>query len=144
MLLLTASDLSPSYWLHHPRAPVDLSKAINALWNEGVRIFVELGPKPVLIKDAESILGKDKASEALMVPTLDPNEDNLMTVIKTLGKLINAELQEIDVQIFQNFNLKITTSEFFILKLFLAIKQCKQQQEHSLKIKKNLYSFKTP
>ena len=41
-------DLGPEHWWRNVREPVQFESAINCLLNEGARVFVEIGPRPIL------------------------------------------------------------------------------------------------
>ena len=82
-------DLTAEYWYRNVREPVRFDDAINYLLKEnGVTVFLEIGPHPVL-KDyvAQSVKAID--SSAAVLPTLrrpgskgpEPEADNLWTAI---------------------------------------------------------------
>jgi acyl transferase domain-containing protein len=40
--------LGPEHWWRNVREPVQFEAALNCLLKEGLRVFVEIGPKPIL------------------------------------------------------------------------------------------------
>lgn len=88
---------TPEYWMDHARATVNLPAAVNTFWEQGVRVFIELGPRPVLLHDAKTILGDDKVSQALWMSTINGKDSNWTTVLKGLGQLYEVQAIDLDI-----------------------------------------------
>jgi acyl transferase domain-containing protein/SAM-dependent methyltransferase len=74
----------PLYWRRHMREPVRFADAINALADTGCRLLIEIGPQPVLMGMARSILPDDKA---VRLPSLSRNVDDRLQVLESLAGL---------------------------------------------------------
>lgn len=69
-VMRSKNDFNPEYWLSHARARVDLPTSVKSLWDQGARVVIEVGPRPVLIHDAKEILGQKKASKVLWIASM--------------------------------------------------------------------------
>ena len=47
--LATSEIATPQYWCRHLREPVRFAASMETLQQQGVEVFVELGPKPTLL-----------------------------------------------------------------------------------------------
>jgi acyl transferase domain-containing protein/acyl carrier protein len=75
---VAGSELTqPSYWRRHLREPVRFAASVDALWRQGVRIFVEAGPHPVLLGMARRCVPE---GEALWVPSLRRDQPDWLQV----------------------------------------------------------------
>ncbi|MEV6419582.1 type I polyketide synthase [Streptomyces sp. NPDC051662] len=79
----TAEELaSPEYWVRHVRESVRFHDAVMALREEGVDVFLEIGPGGVL-----SGLGQLNAPEAVFVPALRGDRPELVALTTAVGQL---------------------------------------------------------
>ncbi|MFF5103463.1 type I polyketide synthase [Streptomyces sp. NPDC000134] len=80
---VTAEELaSPEYWVRHVRESVRFHDAVVALREQGVDVFLEIGPGGTL-----SALGRDSVSDAVFLPALRgdrPEETALVTTVVAL------------------------------------------------------------
>jgi acyl transferase domain-containing protein len=74
----------PDYWKRHVREPVRFEAAIRAAEQEGCRIFVEVGPQPVLLGMGARCL---PGSAAAWVPSLRKDREAGRQVLESLGAL---------------------------------------------------------
>ena len=51
---------TPDYWVRHIRQPVQFAAAINGLAQQGIKIFLEIGPKPILLGMGRQCLLEDE------------------------------------------------------------------------------------
>jgi amino acid adenylation domain-containing protein/FkbM family methyltransferase len=72
----------PAYWARQARQPVRFQDGLNALHRRGHRLFVEIGPRPVL-----SILGAQTADDCTFLPSLGGTEGEWETLFDTLSGL---------------------------------------------------------
>src|SRR5690606_5913762 len=72
------------YWSRHLRQPVQFQKAMETLHTYHQRIFVEIGPNPVLLSLGERCLPNDTG---LWVPTLRKNRDDWQQILESLATL---------------------------------------------------------
>lgn len=73
-----------AYWRRHLREPVRFADGLETLAEMGCRLFVEIGPRPVLIALGQrSSIGGD----AVWVPSMKPGEGELHRMVHSLGEL---------------------------------------------------------
>ncbi|MDT0543553.1 type I polyketide synthase [Streptomyces sp. DSM 41529] len=83
----TAEELcSPGHWVRHAREAVRFDDAVRRLGDQGVGIFVEIGPDAVLSALAREILG-ERTSEAVVVPVCRKDRGETATVVAALAGL---------------------------------------------------------
>ena len=89
---------SPDYWRRHLRDTVRFGAGIEVLYQQGVRVFVEIGPKPVLLgvgSNQLSALARNPASSidaaslagVNWLPSLRPNVSDRRTMLEGLAAL---------------------------------------------------------
>jgi acyl transferase domain-containing protein/NADPH:quinone reductase-like Zn-dependent oxidoreductase/SAM-dependent methyltransferase/acyl carrier protein len=80
------SELDARYWWRNLREPVYFGASMEAMIAEGYRIFVELGPHPVLAASiAECLAARDERGVAL--PSLRRQDEERATMLGTLGAI---------------------------------------------------------
>ncbi|MEM1168905.1 MAG: type I polyketide synthase [Cyanobacteria bacterium P01_H01_bin.35] len=79
------SIATPSYWVNHVRQPVRFAQGIETLKQQGYEIFLEMGPKPILLGMARQCLSEDSVVEWL--PSLRPGVDEWQQMLSSLGQL---------------------------------------------------------
>ena len=82
--LLTEQPLDAAYWGQNLRQPVRFAAAVEQLVADGYRVFLELGPHPVLLPAIQRSW-PDKGLVAL--PSMRRQEDAQRVVLETLGSL---------------------------------------------------------
>ena len=75
------------YWRRHVREPVRFAQGMQTLVEEGCRVFLELGPSPVLLAMARQSL---EATDLLWLPTLRPNRNDWAESLGSLQGLYHA------------------------------------------------------
>jgi acyl transferase domain-containing protein/acyl-CoA synthetase (AMP-forming)/AMP-acid ligase II/Zn-dependent alcohol dehydrogenase/NAD(P)-dependent dehydrogenase (short-subunit alcohol dehydrogenase family)/acyl carrier protein len=83
---------SPAYWIDHILQPVQFAKGIKYLDEQQVNIFLEIGTKPTLRRMAESILSNRNNQAKLLLHSLDHNQKDWQSILKTLAQLYIAGL----------------------------------------------------
>ncbi len=73
-----------SYWVNHVRQPVQFARSMETLHQEGYQVFLEIGPKPILLSMGQQCLPKE---EALWLPSLRPGRDDWQQMLHSLGEL---------------------------------------------------------
>ncbi|WP_163864653.1 type I polyketide synthase [Myxococcus eversor] len=79
-----ASFTLPDYWVRHVREPVRFSEGLRTLVQRGVRVFLEVGPKPVLSNLARDVVAPEAA---LFLETLHPRRSNWAGLLRALSEL---------------------------------------------------------
>ncbi len=79
---------SADYWVRHLRGAVRMSESLTWFGSEGYGIFLEVGPKPVLLSFAEEVLGTGICG----VPSMKPRVPDEATLSESLGQLYRAGL----------------------------------------------------
>jgi malonyl CoA-acyl carrier protein transacylase len=75
---------TPDYWVTHVRQPVRFAQSMETLKQLGYNIFVEIGPKPVLLGMARQFIKDDAIS---WLPSLIQGQSNRKRMLETLGEL---------------------------------------------------------
>ncbi|WP_418952510.1 type I polyketide synthase [Streptomyces albireticuli] len=84
--LATAQELcSPDYWVRHVRGTVRFGDGVRTLHDQGVRVFLEIGPDAVLSAMAQECL--PGARNLAFVPALRRDRGEAQAVVTALGKL---------------------------------------------------------
>ncbi len=76
---------SPEYWVQQVREPVRFSSALASVAGAGVRVYLELGPDPVL-----SAAGADVTDSGVFAAALRSGHDETVTTTAVLGELFCA------------------------------------------------------
>ncbi|OXR41482.1 Phthiocerol synthesis polyketide synthase type I PpsC [Nocardia cerradoensis] len=93
---VSEADWDASYWWSNVRQPVRFFDAVGALVGAGHRIFLEVGPHPVLSGNIrEALLGAD--AQGTTVPTLDREESDADSLRRTLIGLHAAGVLDRDL-----------------------------------------------
>ncbi|MEM7344954.1 MAG: beta-ketoacyl synthase N-terminal-like domain-containing protein, partial [Chloroflexota bacterium] len=82
---LVSDEMSqPVYWINQIRQAVQFTNGMEALKEEGVDTFIEIGPTPTLLA-----LGQQYLSEARYqwLPTLRPSQNDSVQILDSLGQL---------------------------------------------------------
>jgi acyl transferase domain-containing protein len=75
---------SAGYWRTHVLAPVRFHEGMHTLAREGHRLFVEIGPNPILIGLGQRTLTDDSGT---WLPSLQKGKDDWATMLHSLGAL---------------------------------------------------------
>ncbi|MBU6350102.1 MAG: SDR family NAD(P)-dependent oxidoreductase [Chloroflexi bacterium] len=92
---LADSDIAtPDYWVRHVRNPVRFDDGIATLHKQGVDVFLEIGPKPLLIGMASQWLASPPPEETAVstppptyLPSLRPGQGDWHQLLTSLGTL---------------------------------------------------------
>ena len=90
-----ADMLSAEHWWRNVREPVQFEAAFSRLLTEGLRIFVEVGPKPILSSYVRDILREagvrgatiETLNETAMAETVDPIERSVSRTLLAGGRV---------------------------------------------------------
>ncbi|MEW6234619.1 MAG: type I polyketide synthase [Candidatus Omnitrophota bacterium] len=75
---------SPGYWRRHARWPVRFSESMETLRQRGCKVFIEIGPKPVLLGMSRQCLPDE---ERLWLPSLRQGASDWRRMLESLGVL---------------------------------------------------------
>ena len=73
-----------SYWVAHARRPVRFAEGVDALYADGCRVFVEVGPRPTLVPMAQQVVAGD---DVHWLTTLRSGSDDLRRLYELLASL---------------------------------------------------------
>ncbi|CAL8084808.1 unnamed protein product [Orchesella dallaii] len=99
--LINANELNAEYWVQHTREKVSFLDASKKAVELGCKIFIEIGPQPVL--SALTMMNND--ASLLCLPSLKRNENEWETLLNSLGKLYLKGM-EIDWKGFDQFYMR--------------------------------------
>ena len=81
---VTTELTEPSYWRRHVRHAVRFADGMATLKADGVELFVEIGPRPILSGMGARCYGD---TEATWLPSLHPDVDDAAQIVRALGGL---------------------------------------------------------
>jgi malonyl CoA-acyl carrier protein transacylase len=82
--LATDEIATPEYWCRHITNPVRFAASMECLQQQGVEVFIEIGPKPILLGMARQCL---PFHQGLWLPSLRPEQDNWQQILQSLAAL---------------------------------------------------------
>ncbi len=82
--LATAEIATPEYWVNHIRQPVRFTQSMETLDQENYRLFLEIGPKPILLAMGRQCLPENVGS---WLPSLRPPQDDWQQILTSLGQM---------------------------------------------------------
>nr|VFJ75469.1 MAG: amino acid adenylation domain-containing protein [Candidatus Kentron sp. FW] len=79
---------TPAYWRRHIREPVQFAAGMETIDRLGVGIFLEIGPRPVLLGMGRECLSADREDDrGLWLPSMPPETENWPQLLRTLAEL---------------------------------------------------------
>jgi len=81
---ITDEIATPEYWCDHVQQPVRFAASMEALYQRGYKVFVEIGPKPTLVGMGRYCLPE---GEGVWLPSLRPGREDWQQLLDSLGKL---------------------------------------------------------
>lgn len=82
--LLTAEAITPEYWCRHLREEVQFAQSMETLHKYGYDVFVEMGPKPILLGMARQCVPEIKAT---WLPSLRQGQEDWRVLLQSLADL---------------------------------------------------------
>ena len=82
--LITEAIASSDYWVNHIRQPVHFFQSMTALHQQQIELFLEIGPKPILLGMGRQCLPEDAG---MWLPSLRPGADEWQQILSSLGQL---------------------------------------------------------
>jgi len=89
MIIPSGETLNQDYWVNHLRQPVLFASGMDALENEGIDTFIEIGPSPVLLGMGKRYL---KKSELSWFPSLRKGKSDKRIILNLVGNLYTKGL----------------------------------------------------
>ncbi len=83
---MQGDEFGADYWWQNVRQPVRFAKAAKTLVEDGYRVFLEVGPHPVLRTNINECLQADD-KKGFSLPSLRRNEPEMPTLLNSLGAL---------------------------------------------------------
>ena len=75
---------TPEYWVNHVRQPVRFAESMKALHEQGYELFLEIGPKPILLGMGRQCLPEDVG---VWLASLRPPKEEWQQMLESLGEL---------------------------------------------------------
>ncbi len=89
--------LDAAYWRFNLRNTVRFSEAMKALYDQGYRVFLEIGPTPILVSMGSQCVPQ---GQGVWLPSLRPDRDDWEQVLEDLATLyvkgVNIDWKEFD------------------------------------------------
>lgn len=77
---------APAYWCRHIREPVQFERGIETLHQQGYKLLLEIGPKPVLLGMARYCLpAGSEQQNVFLIPSLRAKQGNWQTMLQSLA-----------------------------------------------------------
>jgi acyl transferase domain-containing protein/NADPH:quinone reductase-like Zn-dependent oxidoreductase/acyl carrier protein len=86
---ISAADWDAKYWCANVRKPVRFGETIETLIGDGHRVFLEVGPHPVLSGNIRAIVAH-AGEPGVAIPTLRRGESDQDNMVRTIGELYRA------------------------------------------------------
>jgi myxalamid-type polyketide synthase MxaE and MxaD len=80
----TENIATPEYWVNHVRQPVHFAQSMQTLHREGYKLFLEIGPKPILLGMGRQCLPEEVGT---WLPSLRPPQEDWQQILSSLGQL---------------------------------------------------------
>jgi malonyl CoA-acyl carrier protein transacylase len=84
---ITDEIATPEYWCNHVRQPVRFADSMEAVYQRGYKIFVEIGPKPILMGMGRYCLPE---GEGVWLPSLRPGREDWQQIFDSLAVLYTS------------------------------------------------------
>ncbi|MFG6100258.1 SDR family NAD(P)-dependent oxidoreductase [Leptothoe sp. ISB3NOV94-8A] len=83
------SMATADYWVNHVRQPVRVAQGMETLLTKDCDVFLEMGPKPILLGIGRQCLSEESFSEekGLWLPSLRSGQDDWQQMLESLGHL---------------------------------------------------------
>ena len=78
---------TPDYWVRQVREPVRFAAGVQTLHEQGIGIFLEIGPKPVLLGMADQVARDKPTAAACFLPSLREGQSDWQPMLTSLGEL---------------------------------------------------------
>jgi 8-amino-7-oxononanoate synthase len=94
--------IHPDYWVEHIIEPVQFADSFKYLVQQEVKLFLEVGAKPILASLGQTILTRENNHNAILIlPSLTEKQADWQVIINSLTKLYHQGIK-IDWQAFNN------------------------------------------
>ncbi|RQH10614.1 MgcI [Okeania hirsuta] len=80
-----AEIATPEYWVGHVREPVRFAQSMKTLNEQGYQLFLEIGPKPILLGMGSRCVPEE--SSGMWLPSLRPGGNDWQQILSSLGQL---------------------------------------------------------
>ncbi|MGD1952200.1 MAG: SDR family NAD(P)-dependent oxidoreductase, partial [Leptolyngbyaceae cyanobacterium] len=88
--IVSAEIATPDYWVNHVLQPVRFAAAMNALQQDGCKVFLEIGPQPILLGMGQTCLPEHLVNQILWLPSVRAGQTDWSVMLKSLGQLYVA------------------------------------------------------
>ncbi|NEO43741.1 MAG: type I polyketide synthase [Moorea sp. SIO4A3] len=99
--LVDSRITSAEYWVNHVRQPVQFVQSMKTLHQEGYELFLEIGPKPILLGMGRQCLPEDMG---VWLPSLRQGVDEWQQILSSLGQLYVQGCKVDWLKFDQNYN----------------------------------------
>ncbi len=85
--IVTSELATPEYWCRHILQPVRFSQSMDYLTQQGYKLFVEIGPKPILLGMGRHCLTDTEQQQVKFLPSLHLGYSDWQTMTQSLATL---------------------------------------------------------
>ncbi|NEO44601.1 MAG: SDR family NAD(P)-dependent oxidoreductase [Moorea sp. SIO4A3] len=129
---------SAEYWVNHVQQPVSFAQSMKNTYQEGCKLFLEIGPKPILLGMGRQCLPEEFG---VWLPSLRPGVEEWQQMLSSLGQLYVQGAQVDWLGFEQDYagqKVALPTYPFQRERYWLETQNDYQQQQHWSK-EKNLH-----
>ena len=81
-----------SYWVNHVCQPVKFAQSMATLDQEGYKVFLEIGPKPILLGMGRQCVEENQEHQGVWLPSLRPGLDDWQQLLESVAQLYVREV----------------------------------------------------
>ncbi|MEO1349006.1 MAG: type I polyketide synthase [Cyanobacteria bacterium J06635_15] len=82
-----AAIATPDYWIDHVCQPVRFAAAMATLQQQNCNVFLEIGPRPILLGMGQTCLPEQMVNQVQWLPSLRTGQADWSVLLQSLGKL---------------------------------------------------------
>lgn len=85
--LISQEVANPQYWCHHVLQPVLFAEGMQTLAPQKCDLFLEIGPKPILLGMGKQCLSDAEIKQLIWLPSLRPGQSDWQQLLQSLAQM---------------------------------------------------------